>query len=97
MVLLSMTSFALGLLLHNVDLSAAPGAAVSSMPLSDIAVMIFCAGAVFYDATRIGLFGAPILGPMALSDTASLAGLIENRPRPRRWCWRSSSSGSASG
>lgn len=79
LVIVSATPFMLKLFLE-VELSVAPGLPMATMPVSDLLVMAFCALAGYWGARRIGLFGAPILGPMLLAGLASLGGLIENRP-----------------
>jgi len=42
--------------------------------------MVVIAGAGWWGAKRVGLFGASILGPMILAAIASLTGLIHSRP-----------------
>ena len=47
---------------------------------SELGLMLVCAVVGWKGGERIGLFGAAILGPMALTAAASLAGLIHFRP-----------------
>lgn len=61
-------------------LVGAPGVPASAVPLSEILVMLFCAGFGWWAAYRVRLFGAAILGPMLLTGAASLAGLLHHRP-----------------
>ena len=68
-------SFAWGL-----SFDSAPGAPLAATPPGQLALMALCAGAGWWGAARIGLFGAAILGPMALTAAASLGGLIAVRP-----------------
>jgi len=42
--------------------------------------MLVCALVGWFGGNRIGLFGAAILGPLALTAIASLTGLIHHRP-----------------
>jgi uncharacterized protein len=62
------------------SLSAEPGLPADDVPLGEIAVMLVCAGAGWWLAARVRLFGAAILGPMILAAAASLAGLVGTRP-----------------
>ena len=62
------------------SLTGLPGAPASAVPLSEMLVMLACAGLGWWGAVRVGLFGAPILGPMIVAIAASLTGLIHHRP-----------------
>jgi uncharacterized protein len=62
------------------ELGHAPGVPASDLALREIGVMLVCAGAGWWLAARVRLFGAAILGPMILAIAASLAGLIHARP-----------------
>ncbi len=79
LTLVSLTPFILGFYL-DVDLSVAPGVRMMDIPIKDLAVMTVCGLVGYKLARRIGMFGAPVLGPMILAGAASLTGLIENRP-----------------
>jgi membrane AbrB-like protein len=61
-------------------LDAALGQPAAAIPLRELAMMAICGAAGWWFATRIGLFGAGVLGPMAATAAASLAGLIDHRP-----------------
>ncbi|MEO0821054.1 MAG: AbrB family transcriptional regulator [Pseudomonadota bacterium] len=67
-------------LIWGVPLDNPPGRPATDIPLSDLAVMLACALIGWKGGERIGLFGAAILGPMALAAPASLLGLTQNRP-----------------
>jgi membrane AbrB-like protein len=64
----------------GMSFAAPPGAPALSIPPHELALMAFCAIAGWKGAERIGLFGASILGPLALTAAFSLAGLIHHRP-----------------
>ena len=72
--------------LWDADLANPPGVPVVTLPLSEIAVMLFCALAGWKIAEKIGMFGASILGPLILTAGAALTGLLENRP-PAEAIW----------
>lgn len=57
-----------------------PGQPASDIPAIELLAMALCAVVGWLGGKRIGLFGAPILGPMALAAAASLSGLIHSRP-----------------
>lgn len=80
---------ALPFLLHHfwaADLGQPPGAPASTIATGQLALMVFCAFAGWKLAKRIGMFGAPILGPMILAAAAALAGLLHHRP-PAEAIW----------
>lgn len=79
LTIVSVTPFILGFYL-DVDLNVAPGVRMQNIPINDLVIMGICAVVGLKLARRIGMFGAPILGPMILAGAASLTGLIENRP-----------------
>lgn len=56
------------------------GAPATSLPPHELLLMVVIAGAGWWGAKRVGLFGASILGPMILAAIASLTGLIHSRP-----------------
>lgn len=66
--------------LWGVPLTNAPGAPVADMALDQFALMAFAAIAGWIIAKRIGLFGAPILGPLILAGILSMSGLLTTRP-----------------
>lgn len=61
-------------------LSQPIGAPVTQLPLWELAVMAAAAIGGWKLASRIGLFGAAILGPMIVTAILSLSGIIEQRP-----------------
>ncbi len=64
----------------GVDLSQPPGVPAATLPLSQLAVMVFCGVAGWQIAKAVGLFGSSILGPMILAAIFALAGILEHRP-----------------
>ncbi len=56
------------------------GAPASTIPLSDLAMMVVAALIGWKGGERIGLFGASIIGPMVVTATFSMLGLIHARP-----------------
>ena len=70
------------------DLSNPPGAPLSTVPVRELLIMVFCAGFVWWAAKRVGMFGATILGPLIATALAAMTGLIENRP-PAEAIWAS--------
>lgn len=64
----------------GVSLDNPPGAPAASIPTLELAIMAVCALVGWKGGERIGLFGAAILGPLAVTAAASLAGLIHHRP-----------------
>ena len=56
------------------------GEPARDLPWSEIGLMVLAAWIGWKGGERIGLFGATIIGPLIVSATLSLAGLIEHRP-----------------
>jgi len=71
---------------YGLDLTAPPGAAATSLPLDQLALMLLAAVAGWQIATRVGLFGASILGPMIFTAVLSLSGILHTRP-PAEVIW----------
>lgn len=67
-------------LFWGLELSGPPGAPAASVPPQEYAVMLVSAVFGWWAATRLGLFGAPILGPMIVSGIASMTGFLHFRP-----------------
>ena len=70
----------------NADLNNPPGEPASSLPVSQMVLMVFCALVGWQLAKRVGLFGASILGPLLLAAAFALAGVLEHRP-PAEAIW----------
>ena len=70
----------------DADLSNPPGAAAASIPLQELALMLFCAIAGWRIAKAVGMFGASILGPLILTALVTFAGGLTNRP-PAEAIW----------
>jgi len=61
-------------------LLGSPCASAVEMPPAELAIMAVTGTLGWYVARRVGLFGAPIIGPLAATAVVSLAGFIEHRP-----------------
>ena len=70
----------------GVDLSNPPGVPATSLPVSQLILMVVCGVAGWQIAKAFGLFGASILGPMILSAILALAGILQFRP-PAEAIW----------
>lgn len=66
--------------LWGVALDNPPGPPARDIAPHELAIMFACAALGWLGGVRIGLFGASILGPLALTAAASLTGLIHSRP-----------------
>lgn len=62
------------------SLSQPIGEPAADIPLIELAIMAVAAVVGWKGGERIGLFGASILGPLAVTGTLSLAGVIHHRP-----------------
>lgn len=67
-------------LFWGLELSGPPGVPAASVPPQEYVVMLVSAVFGWLAATRLGLFGAPILGPMIVSGIASMTGFLHFRP-----------------
>lgn len=70
----------------DADLSNPPGKPAASIPLSQLALMVFCGLAGWQVAKWVGMFGASILGPLVLAAGFAFAGLLQYRP-PAEAIW----------
>ena len=70
----------------GIDLTAPPGAPATSLPASQMALMVVAGLAGWRIAKAAGLFGASILGPMIAAGALSLAGILQHRP-PAEAIW----------
>lgn len=66
--------------LWDVPLVAFPGQPAAEIPLREMAIMAAAGTAGWLAARAVGLFGAPIIGPLAGTALVSLAGWVEHRP-----------------
>jgi len=66
--------------LWGLSLTGPPGAPASSVPLHEFAVMLICAVLGWWAGERLGLFGAPIIGPLIVAGAASLVNVLHHRP-----------------
>lgn len=68
------------------DLSNPPGAPASSVPVTQLLIMVACAIVGWLGAKRLGMFGASILGPLIVAAAVTIAGGLEHRP-PAEAIW----------
>jgi membrane AbrB-like protein len=66
--------------IYDTSLSRPIGEAAVDLPLSELALMAAAALLGWRAGARLGLFGAPILGPMIVTLAMSLLGFIHERP-----------------
>ena len=64
----------------GLELSGPPGTPAAQSPPQEFVVMATCGVVGWWVAVRIGLFGAPILGPMIVAGIASMTDLLHARP-----------------
>lgn len=72
--------------LWDLPLTGPPGEPADAVPLSEMAVMLVCGAVGWWAAVRVGLFGAPMLGPMIVSGIVSMLGGLHFRP-PAEAMW----------
>jgi membrane AbrB-like protein len=70
----------------DTDLSNAPGAPATAIPIHEMGLMVICGIVGWRLAKRVGLFGASILGPLILTGALTMAGGLQNRP-PAEAIW----------
>ncbi|MEP2640416.1 AbrB family transcriptional regulator [Roseobacter sp.] len=68
------------------DLTRAPGAPATSIPLIELGVMTVCAIVGWRLAKWAGMFGASILGPLIVAAVCAMTGLLHHRP-PAEAIW----------
>lgn len=64
----------------DLQLAAPPGAPAATVPALQYAIMVAAGIAGWWTGIRLGLFGAPILGPLIVAGAAAMAGLLTHRP-----------------
>lgn len=64
----------------ELPLTGPPGEAAGDVPPLELAVMVVCGAVGWWLAVRIGLFGAPMLGPMVVAGIVAFAGGLHFRP-----------------
>lgn len=72
--------------LWELPLSGPPGQTADTIPPVEFAVMVACGVLGWWLAVRIGLFGAPMLGPMIVSGIVAFADGLHFRP-PAEAMW----------
>lgn len=68
------------------DLTNPPGVFATSVPVTQLLIMIPCALVGWQLAVKIGMFGASILGPLILTAVVTLTGWLHFRP-PAEAIW----------
>lgn len=71
---------------YGVSLSNPVGPPATSIPMTELALMVAAAAVGWWGGVRIGLFGAAILGPMIVAAVLSLTDILHARP-PREILW----------
>lgn len=71
-----------------IDLRVRPGAPATDLPWHEILLMVAAGLGGWQIASRLGVFGASIIGPMALTAALTLSGFISHRP-PAEMIWAS--------
>lgn len=66
--------------LWGLPLTNAPGQAAANIPLMEILLMVGAGVVGWWAASRVGLFGASILGPLIATAALSLSDQIHHRP-----------------
>lgn len=64
----------------GLSLTGPPGAPASSVPMHEFGVMLVCCVVGWWGGVRLGLFGAPIIGPLIVAGALSLTDLLHHRP-----------------
>ena len=73
-------------LIWDANLDNPPGAPLVSVPVTDLALMIGAAATGWGVATRVGMFGASILGPLIATTLLASTGVLGSRP-PAEAIW----------
>lgn len=79
LVIFSLVPFAITLF-RGLDLNSPPGKPAADTPFHEIAIMILAGIGGCQIASRIGIPGSSIIGPLILTACCTLAGLINSRP-----------------
>ena len=72
--------------LWGLPLTGPPGTSADAVPPPELLVMLICGAVGWWAAVRVGLFGAPILGPLIVAGAVSLMGGLHFRP-PAEAMW----------
>ena len=79
LVIFSLVPFAITLF-WGLDLNRPPGKPAADIPVHEIAIMILAGIGGWQIASRIGIPGSSIIGPLILTACCTLTGLINSRP-----------------
>ena len=66
--------------LYGATLTGAIGVPIRELPMWELGLMVLAALVGWKGGERVGLFGAPILGPMVVTAALTLSGVIHVRP-----------------
>lgn len=64
----------------GLELSGPPGIPAADVPMHEIAITGVTGLIGWWGASRLGVFGAPIIGPMVVTGLASMTDLLHHRP-----------------
>ena len=70
----------------GVDLSERPGSPTTQTPPLQLLLFVICGLGGWQIASRLGIFGASIIGPMLVSAALSVSGILTQRP-PAEMIW----------
>jgi uncharacterized protein len=72
--------------LWELPLTGPPGTPADAVPPLELLVMLVCGAVGWWLAVKVGLFGAPIIGPLVVAGAVSLSGGLHFRP-PAEAMW----------
>jgi membrane AbrB-like protein len=64
----------------GLSLTGPPGASASTVPLHEYAIMLVAGAFGWWAGEKVGLFGAPIIGPLIVTGVLSLSDILHHRP-----------------
>ena len=79
LVIVSLVPFLLTFI-WGLELTGPPGTPAAEIEPREFVIMTICGAIGWWAAVKVGLFGAPILGPMIVAGIASMTGLLHARP-----------------
>ena len=79
LVIVSLMPFLLTLI-WGLELSGPPGEPAANVPIHELIIMTVTGLLGWWGAERLGVFGAPIIGPLVITGLASMTDLLHHRP-----------------
>ncbi len=79
LVIVSLMPFLLTFI-WGLELTGPPGTPAAEIEPREFVIMTICGAIGWWAAVKVGLFGAPILGPMIVAGIASMTDLLHARP-----------------